>query len=276
MKVPCARPIAVFGTRVASDGDAVLRHDADLLRERRAPSRARLHDDRRRRARAAHAPARRGRLLPHGHGRARRAGGAGGREARHHAARARRHATPCASRSSRRALNVTNDFFIRTTDPEHMAKVAEVVQRIHDNGHVYAGHYEGWYCPRCADFKTDSELEEGNRCPIHQIVLEIEKEDNWFFRLSAFQEPLERSTPSAPTSSRRRTATTRRSSFIKSGLRDVSLSRAAAQVGRAGPVGRVAGHLRLDRRAPQLLHGALLRAPGRGPDRALLARRRST
>ena len=41
-------------------------------------------------------------------------------------------------------LNVSNDFFIRTTDPEHMAKVAEVVQRIHDNGHVYAGHYKGW------------------------------------------------------------------------------------------------------------------------------------
>src|SRR5215203_4734619 len=89
-------------------------------------------------------------------------------------------------------LNATNDFFIRTTDPEHMAKVAEVVQRIYDNGHVYAGHYEGWYCPRCADFKTESELEDGNRCAIHKIVLEIEQEDNWFFRLSAFQEPLER------------------------------------------------------------------------------------
>ena len=73
-----------------------------------------------------------------------------------------------------------------------MAKVAEVVQRIYDNGHVYEGTYEGWYCPRCADFKTESELEDGNRCPIHKIVLEREKEDNWFFRLSAFQEPLEK------------------------------------------------------------------------------------
>ena len=54
------------------------------------------------------------------------------------------------------------------------------------------GTYEGWYCPRCADFKTEAELEDGNRCPIHQIELEIEKEDNWFFRLSTFQEPLER------------------------------------------------------------------------------------
>ena len=76
--------------------------------------------------------------------------------------------------------------------PSTSTKVAEVVQRIYDNGHVYEGTYEGWYCPRCADFKTESEIEEGNRCPIHLIELEREKEDNWFFRLSAFQEPLER------------------------------------------------------------------------------------
>jgi methionyl-tRNA synthetase len=122
-------------------------------------------------------------------------------------------------------LNVTNDFFIRTTDPEHMAKVAEVVQRIHDNGHVYAGHYEGWYCPRCADFKTDSELEEGNRCPIHKIVLEIEKEDNWFFRLSSFQEPLERLYADRPDFVTPENRYNEALSFIKSGLRDLSLSR---------------------------------------------------
>ena len=172
----CRRP------RVASMGDAVLRDHADLLRERRAPSRARLHDDRRRRARAAHASARRGRLLPHRHGRARRAGRPGGRAARASRRASSATGTRSASRSSPPRVNATNDFFIRTTDPEHMAKVAEVVQRIYDNGHVYAGTYEGWYCPRCADFKTDAEVEDGNRCPIHKIVLEREKEDNWFFR----------------------------------------------------------------------------------------------
>src|SRR3954466_3933987 len=45
-----------------------------------------------------------------------------------------------------RRIGATNDFFIRTSDPEHEAVVADVVQRIHDNGHVYAGTYEGWYC----------------------------------------------------------------------------------------------------------------------------------
>ncbi|HZG49427.1 MAG TPA: methionine--tRNA ligase [Thermoleophilaceae bacterium] len=128
-------------------------------------------------------------------------------------------------------LNATNDFFIRTTDPEHMDKVAEVVQRIHDNGHVYAGHYEGWYCPRCADFKTQSELDEGNRCPIHQIELEIEKEDNWFFRLSHFQEPLERLYAEQPDFVTPQNRYNEALSFIKGGLRDLSLSRARLKWG---------------------------------------------
>jgi methionyl-tRNA synthetase len=128
-------------------------------------------------------------------------------------------------------LGATNDFFIRTTDPEHMAKVAEVVQRIYDNGHVYAGTYEGWYCPRCADFKTEGELEDGNRCPIHKIVLEIEKEDNWFFRLSEFQEPLEKLYADRPEFVTPQNRYNEALAFIKSGLRDLSLSRARLKWG---------------------------------------------
>ena len=55
-------------------------------------------------------------------------------------------------------LDVSNDFFIRTTDEGHKVRVQEVLQRVHDNGHVYKGTYEGWYCPRCADFKTGNEI----------------------------------------------------------------------------------------------------------------------
>src|SRR3954447_8330117 len=89
-------------------------------------------------------------------------------------------------------LNVSNDFFIRTTDPEHAAKVQEVLQRVYDNGHVYEGVYEGWYCPRCAAFYTEAELGPGNTCPIHEIPLERERQENWFFRLSAFEDDLKR------------------------------------------------------------------------------------
>jgi methionyl-tRNA synthetase len=128
-------------------------------------------------------------------------------------------------------VKATNDFFIRTTDPEHEAVVAEVVQRIYDNGHVYEGTYEGWYCPRCADFKTDAELVDGNKCPIHLIVLEREKEDNWFFRLSTFQEPLERLYAERPDFVVPEIRYNEALSFIKGGLRDLSLSRARLKWG---------------------------------------------
>jgi methionyl-tRNA synthetase len=122
-------------------------------------------------------------------------------------------------------INVSNDFFIRTTDPEHQAKVKEVVQRVHDNGHVYEGTYEGWYCPRCADFKTESELGEGQTCPIHKIALHREREENWFFRLSSFQEPLERLYAERPDFVRPAGRRNEALSFIEGGLEDVSLSR---------------------------------------------------
>jgi methionyl-tRNA synthetase len=122
-------------------------------------------------------------------------------------------------------VGASNDFFIRTTDEGHMKRVQEVVQRVHDNGHVYEGVYEGWYCPRCADFKTESELGEGNTCPIHKIELTREQQQNWFFRLSDFQQPLERlyaERPQFVTPDFRRNEAL---AFIRQGLQDVSLSR---------------------------------------------------
>ena len=122
-------------------------------------------------------------------------------------------------------VNATVDFFIRTSDDQHKKAVQEVLQRVHDSGHVYAGHYEGYYCPRCADFKTDAELIDGNKCPIHLIVLEREVEDNWFFRLSEFQEPLERWYGDHPEWVLPDFRYNEALSFIKQGLQDVSLSR---------------------------------------------------
>jgi methionyl-tRNA synthetase len=122
-------------------------------------------------------------------------------------------------------INVTNDFFIRTSDPEHEAAVQRVVQQIHDNGYVFEGTYEGYYCPRCADFKTEAELVDGNKCPIHLIVLEREKEDNWFFKLSAFQEPLEKLYADNPEWVTPQARYNEALSFIKQGLQDISLSR---------------------------------------------------
>ncbi len=122
-------------------------------------------------------------------------------------------------------LGASNDFFIRTTDPEHMQVVREVLARVHENGFVYEGTYEGWYCPRCADFKADNEIDEGNRCPIHHIELTREQEENYFFRLSAFQERLEQLYEQREDFVAPRTRYNEALSFIRSGLRDVPLTR---------------------------------------------------
>src|SRR5919205_1232366 len=122
-------------------------------------------------------------------------------------------------------INVSNDFFIRTTDERHKAHVQEIMQAVHDNGHVYKGTYEGWYCPRCADFKTENEIGPDNTCLIHLIPLTREHEENWFFRLSAFQEQLTRLYDEQADFVLPRVRYNEARSFITGGLQDVSLSR---------------------------------------------------
>jgi methionyl-tRNA synthetase len=124
------------------------------------------------------------------------------------------------------ALSVEPDFFIRTTDPEHIRRVQAVLQTVHDNGYVYKGAYEGWYCPRCADFKVESEILEHNRCPIHEIALIREHEENYFFALSAFQERLVTFFADHPGFIAPARARHEAEAFLAGGLQDVSLSRA--------------------------------------------------
>jgi methionyl-tRNA synthetase len=123
-------------------------------------------------------------------------------------------------------LEASNDFFIRTSDEKHKRRVQEVLQRVHDNGYTHLGMYEGWYCPRCADFKVENEIGPDNTCPIHEIPLVREQEENWFFNLSAFQERLEQLYAEQPDFVQPQSRRNEALSFIKSGLQDVSLSRA--------------------------------------------------
>jgi methionyl-tRNA synthetase len=122
-------------------------------------------------------------------------------------------------------LEASNDFFIRTTDPQHEAIVKQVLERVRENGYVYKGTYEGWYCPRCADFKAENEIDEDRRCPIHHIELTREQEDNYFFKLSSFQERLEQLYAEREDFVAPRSRYNEALSFIRSGLRDVPLTR---------------------------------------------------
>jgi methionyl-tRNA synthetase len=85
-----------------------------------------------------------------------------------------------------RRLGITNDDFIRTTEPRHRKVVQEILQRLHDAGEIYFGEYGGWYCYGCERFYTEKEIVDG-RCPDHQTALTFIKEKNYFFKMSKYQ-----------------------------------------------------------------------------------------
>lgn len=84
-------------------------------------------------------------------------------------------------------LSVTNDYFIRTTDADHIETVRGILQKVYDAGDIYFGQYEGYYCVGCERFYMEKELVEG-RCPDHQTKPEHRKESNYFFRMSKYQD----------------------------------------------------------------------------------------
>jgi methionyl-tRNA synthetase len=116
------------------------------------------------------------------------------------------------------------DFFIRTTDDEHKAFVQEFVERLRANGHIYEGTYEGLYCVGHETFISEDELVDG-KCPEHGTVPEFIEEQNWFFRLSAFQAPLLRLYDERPDFVLPSFRYNEARSLIESGLEDFSLSR---------------------------------------------------
>jgi len=129
-----------------------------------------------------------------------------------------------------RRLNVSNDFFIRTTDERHEALVQEFLQRIHDAGEIYEGTYAGLYCSRCESFYTETELVDG-RCPQHGIVPEFVEEKNYFFRLSAYQDKLLALYDGNPEFVLPKFRANEARSFIEQGLDDISVSRATQRWG---------------------------------------------
>jgi methionyl-tRNA synthetase len=84
-------------------------------------------------------------------------------------------------------LSITNDYFIRTTDTNHIETVRNILQKVYDTGDIYFGQYEGYYCVGCERFYMEKELVEG-KCPDHQTKPEYRKESNYFFRMSKYQD----------------------------------------------------------------------------------------
>jgi methionyl-tRNA synthetase len=122
-------------------------------------------------------------------------------------------------------VGASNDFFIRTTDPEHEAFVQQFVQRCYEAGDIYKSSYSGLYCPACEAYYTDENLVEG-LCPDHGTPPVHMEEENYFFRLSAFQDRLVAHYKAHPDFVRPKHRYNEALSFIEQGLEDISISRA--------------------------------------------------
>ena len=123
-------------------------------------------------------------------------------------------------------LDVSNDFFIRTTDPQHEAFVQQFVQRLQDAGDIEKRTYGGLYCTACEGFWYERDLVDG-KCPDHGIEPVWLEEENYYFLLSRYQERLAEFFRANPDWVKPRSRYNEALSFIEQGLEDISISRSS-------------------------------------------------
>ena len=128
-------------------------------------------------------------------------------------------------------LNIANTDFIRTTEPRHKAAVAELLQRCYDAGDIELDTFAGKYCVPCEEYYSDDELDEGDLCPIHQRPVEYFEEENYFFRLSRFEDRLLDWYAKHPLAMIPEHRGNEVLGLIRGGLRDFSISRTSLEWG---------------------------------------------
>ncbi len=128
-------------------------------------------------------------------------------------------------------LDISNDDYIRTTEPRHHRAVQELLTRIKDNGWIYQDTYAGWYCVGCEAYYAESDLDEGNVCPIHGRPVEWFEEENWFFKLSAFEGRLTEWLSQDPSPVKPDGKRNEALGIVRQGLEDVSISRSSIDWG---------------------------------------------
>lgn len=128
-------------------------------------------------------------------------------------------------------LHISHNDFIRTTQERHRKAVAALYQRVWERGDIYLGDYEDWYCTPCETFWTETQLADGNRCPDCGRPTERLKEKSYFFRMSRYQDTLLRHLEEHPDFIQPSTRYNEIMSFVKGGLKDLSISRTTFQWG---------------------------------------------
>ncbi len=125
-------------------------------------------------------------------------------------------------------LEIRFDRFIRTTDEDHIRRLGHLFRALEDD--IYQGHYEGYYCESCEAFLQEKDLVEGN-CPTHGTCPSWIKEENYFFRLSKYAEPLLRHIETHPGFIEPESRRNEIVQLIRGGLDDISVTRAGSEWG---------------------------------------------
>jgi methionyl-tRNA synthetase len=128
-----------------------------------------------------------------------------------------------------RRLGITNDDFIRTTEPRHEKVVQQILQRLWDKGEIYLGEYSGQYCFGCERFYTEKEIVDG-KCPDHQTPLTFIKEENYLFRMSKYQARLVKHLEEHPDFIQPERYRNEVLGFLREPLQDLSISRPKARL----------------------------------------------
>ncbi len=122
-------------------------------------------------------------------------------------------------------LNISHDDFIRTTQERHKKSVLAIIKKMQEKGDIYLGEYEGWYCTPCEAYWTETQLMEGNLCPDCGRETAKLKESSYFFKMSKYQDAILEHINNHPEFIRPESRRNEIISFIKEGLRDLSISR---------------------------------------------------
>ncbi len=131
-----------------------------------------------------------------------------------------------------RALEISYDDFIQTSEPRHHAGCRAFIQKVYDNGHIYKGKYEGWYCEGCEAFKTETEAKEaGGLCSIHQTPLQRRSEPCYFFALSKFRDQLLEYYDQNPDFIQPESRRNEILALVAGGLQDVNITRSGQEWG---------------------------------------------
>ncbi len=126
--------------------------------------------------------------------------------------------------------NISNDYFIRTTDSRHEKVVQDILKKLKDNGDLYKSNYEGKYCVYCETFLLDSQLVDG-KCPQCNRDVEYVKEENYFFKLSKYEKKIIEHIKNNPDFITPETRKNEVLGILKQGLKDISISRTTVKWG---------------------------------------------